>query len=236
MAVSSQTSDLDTLPPAMALQTVVLLLTAVVVGAVAGAVALPQWAPALSDSLLGTAPKAYWYLSRASAIVAFVLLWMSIVLGLTLTNRTARIWPGGPVVFDLHQHTSLLALIVAFFHGLILMGDRYIAFTLTTVLTPFASADYRPFWVGLGQIGFYLLGIVGLSFYARRWMGARLWRVIHYLSFGVFILALIHGIVSGTDTSSVGVAAMYWIATGSVVFLTLHRVLVTGGQPARARS
>lgn len=236
MAVSSQTSDLDTLPPAMALQTVVLLLTAVVVGAVAGAVALPQWAPALSDSLLGTAPKAYWYLSRASAIVAFVLLWMSIVLGLTLTNRTARIWPGGPVVFDLHQHTSLLALIVAFFHGLILMGDRYIAFTLTTVLTPFASADYRPFWVGLGQIGFYLLGIVGLSFYARRWMGARLWRVVHYLSFGVFILALIHGIVSGTDTSSVGVAAMYWIAAGSVVFLTLHRVLVTGGQPARARS
>lgn len=236
MAVSSQTSDLDTLPPAMALQTVVLLLTAVVVGAVAGAVALPQWAPALSDSLLGTAPKAYWYLSRASAIVAFVLLWMSIVLGLTLTNRTARIWPGGPVVFDLHQHTSLLALIVAFFHGLILMGDRYIAVTLTTVLTPFASADYRPFWVGLGQIGFYLLGIVGLSFYARRWMGARLWRVVHYLSFGVFILALIHGIVSGTDTSSVGVAAMYWIATGSVVFLTLHRVLVSGGQPARARS
>ena len=236
MTVSSSTPDLDTLPPAMALQTVVLLLVAVVVGSIAGAVALPQWAPALSDSLLGAAPKAYWYLSRASAIVAFVLLWMSIVLGLTLTNRTARIWPGGPVVFDLHQHTSLLALIVAFFHGLILMGDRYIAFTLTTVLTPFASADYRPFWVGLGQIGFYLLGIVGLSFYARRWMGARLWRVVHYLSFGVFVLALIHGIVSGTDTSSVGVTAMYWIAAGSVVFMTLHRVLVTGPQPARARS
>lgn len=236
MTVSSSTSELDSLPPAMALQTVVLLLTAVVVGAVAGAVALPQWAPTLSDTLLGSAPKAYWYLSRASAIVAFVLLWMSIMLGLTLTNRTARIWPGGPVVFDLHQHASLLALIVAFFHGLILMGDRYIAFTLTTVLTPFSSADYRPFWVGLGQIGFYLLGIVGLSFYVRRWMGARLWRVVHYLSFGVFILALLHGIVSGTDTATPAVVALYWIAAGSVVFLTLHRVLVTGGQPARARS
>lgn len=235
MTVSNPTTDLEALPPAMAIQTVLLLLTAVAVGAIAGAAVLPQWAPALSDTLLGAAPKAYWYLSRASAIVAFVLLWLSIVLGLSLTNRTARIWPGGPVVFDLHQHASLLGLAAALFHGLILMGDRYIAYSLATVLTPFASVDYRPFWVGLGQIGFYLLALVGLSFYVRRWMGTRLWRVVHYLSFGVFILALAHGIMSGSDTSAPAVALLYWIAGGSVVFLTLHRVLVTGGAPARAR-
>ncbi len=235
MTVSNATTDLDALPPAMAFQTLFLLLTAVALGAIAGALALPQWAPALSDSLLGAAPKAYWYLSRASAMVSFVLLWMSIILGLTLTNKMARIWPGGPVVFDLHQHTSLLGLAAALFHGLILMGDHYIAYSLTTVLTPFASIDYRPFWVGLGQIGFYLLALVGLSFYVRKWMGARLWRVVHYLSFGVFVLALLHGVMSGTDTPSLAVAAMYWVATGSVVFLTLQRVLVTGGAPVRAR-
>ena len=235
MTVSTPTTDLDALPPAMAIQTVLLLLTAVVVGAIAGAAVLPQWAPALSDTLLGTAPKAYWYLSRASAIAAFVLLWMSIVLGLSLTNRTARIWPGGPVVYDLHQHASLLSLVAALFHALILMGDRYIAYSLSTVLTPFASVDYQPFWVGLGQIGFYLLALVGLSFYIRRWMGTRMWRIVHYLSFGVFVLALAHGIMSGSDTSAPAVALLYWIAGGSVVFLTLHRVLVTGGAPARAR-
>ncbi|MBL8096506.1 MAG: ferric reductase-like transmembrane domain-containing protein [Anaerolineales bacterium] len=235
MTVSNPANDLDTLPPAMAFQTLLLLLLAVVVGAIAGALVLPQWAPALSETLLGPAPKAYWYLSRASAVVAYVLLWMSIILGLTLTNKMARIWPGGPVVFDLHQHTSLLGLAAALFHGLILMGDRYIAYSLTTVLTPFASVDYRPFWVGLGQIGFYLLALVGLSFYARKWMGPRLWRVVHYLSFGVFALALLHGIMAGTDTAAPAVAFMYWASGGSVVFLTLQRVLVTGGTPARGR-
>ena len=235
MTVSTSTTDLDALPPAMAFQTLVLLLLAVVLGALAGAVALPQWAPALSDTLVGTAPKAYWYLSRASAMASFVLTWMSIILGLTLTNKMARIWPGGPVVFDLHQHTSLLGLAAALFHALILMGDRYIGYTLGTVMTPFASIDYKPFWVGLGQIAFYVLAVVGLSFYVRKWMGARLWRSVHYLSFGVFALALVHGVMSGTDTAALPITVMYWTAAGSVVFLTLQRVLVTGGAPAKAR-
>src|SRR5574341_647780 len=177
-------------PPAMAFQNVALLLGAAATGAFAAVVVLPTWLPGLSASLLGASPKAYWYLSRASAMVAYGLLWLSMALGLLITNKMARLWPGAPTAFDLHQHASLLGLAFALFHGLILMGDKYIHYTLAQVLLPFASAGYRPVWVGLGQIALYLLAIVGLSFYVRRSIGHRAWRLIHYLSFVLYALAL----------------------------------------------
>ncbi|MBI3244719.1 MAG: ferric reductase-like transmembrane domain-containing protein [Chloroflexi bacterium] len=233
---SSSVDDLDSLPPAMTFQSLLLMLLAVVIGAFAGVVVLPQWLPGLSDSLLGPSPKAYWYLSRASGVVAYGLLWLSMIFGLTLTNKMARVWPGGPTMFDLHQHASLLGLAFALFHGLILMGDHYINYSLAQVLVPFSSAGYRPIWVGLGQVGFYLMGLVGLSFYARKAMGNRLWRLIHFLSFGMFLLALAHGMMSGTDSAADPVKLMYWITGGSVVFLTLQRVLVTMKfKPVRAQ-
>ncbi|MBI4771873.1 MAG: hypothetical protein HY784_16035 [Chloroflexi bacterium] len=95
-------NELDTLPPAMSLGTLLLMLLAVAAGAFAAVVALPALLPGLSASLLGPAPKAYWYLSRASAWVAYVLLWLSMAFGLSLTNKMTRIWPGGPTAFDLH--------------------------------------------------------------------------------------------------------------------------------------
>ena len=64
--------ELDTLPPAMPWQALVVMLLAVAFGAFAAAVILPNWLPGLSASLLGTEPKAYWYLSRASAMNAFI--------------------------------------------------------------------------------------------------------------------------------------------------------------------
>ena len=68
--------------------------------------------------------------------MAFALLWLALALGLTITNRLARLWPGGPVAFDVHQHASLLALTFALFHALILTGDRFIAFILAQVAVP----------------------------------------------------------------------------------------------------
>ncbi len=202
-----------------------LILLAAVVGALAAAVILPAWLPNVADSLLGSAPKAYWYLSRTSAFVAYGLLWVSMMTGVIITNKMARVWPGGPTAYDLHEYTSVLGLAFAPFHGLILMGDQYIAYTLAQVLTPFASVNYRPGWVGVGQIGLYIFGLVTLSFYVRRWLGYRSWRIIHFLSFVMFAMAMVHGVWSGTDTSSVWVQAMYWLTGGSFIFFTLYRVL-----------
>jgi predicted ferric reductase len=226
--MSTQSSpDLDNLPPAMPLHTLIVMLLAVALGAFAAAIVLPNWLPGLSQSLLGSEPKAYWYLSRASAMVAYGLLWLSMATGLIITNKMARIWPGGPIAFDLHQFTSLLGLAFALFHALILVGDKYIKYDLAQVLVPFNSTGYKPVWVGLGQIGFYLLAIVGLSFYVRKRLGNRSWRVIHYFSFLTFALALLHGIFAGSDSTVVAIQLFYWVTGALLLFLLVYRILIT---------
>jgi predicted ferric reductase len=236
MTASSSNNDIEALPPAMALHTLALTLFAVVIGAFAAVVILPMWLPGLSTSLLGPSPKAYWYLSRATALVAYILLWLSMTLGVLITNKLARVWPGGPTAFDLHQHASLLGLAFALFHALILMGDKYIAYTLPQVLTPFASANYKPVWVGLGQIGFYLLALVSLSFYVRAKIGARTWRLIHFLSFAVYALAIVHSVWSGTDSKVDGIRMMYWVTSSSLLFFIVFRILMARFKPKRTNT
>lgn len=218
----------DELPQPVPLPVVVAAL-ATPLGIVAVLLALRAWFPALHTSLLGPAPKAYWYLSRASAFTAFGLLWVSMALGLGITNRLARAWPGGPAAYDLHQYTGLLGLLLALFHAAILLGDRYIGYTPLGVLVPFAGGSYRPAWVGLGQVALYLLALVWLSASLRQRLGRRWWRRLHYLSFAVFALALAHGILSGTDSSLPLARGLYWASGVSIIFLLIYRLLVTAG-------
>jgi predicted ferric reductase len=203
------------------------------------AIGIVMWGPssvlaALSTALLGT--HSAWYLSRASAFVAYLLLWLSMVLGLTMTNRLARVWPGGPTAGALHEQTSLLGLGFGVLHALVLLGDQYSNYTLAQLLVPFAAGSYRPLWVGLGQVGLYMMALVTFSFYVRRWIGARTWRVLHYLSFALFAIVLAHGLFSGTDSGSLWAVAMY-LGTGlSVIALTIYRVLVPSSQRSPAAS
>lgn len=224
---SEPMEEFDEMLPAVAWQSVALMLLAVIIGAFAAVVVLPAWLPGLSSSLLGPNPKAYWYLSRASGFVAYGLLWLSMIFGLLITNKLARVWPGGPTALDLHQHTSLLGLGFGLFHALILLGDHYIGYTLVQVLVPFAASSYKPLAVGVGQLAFYLMALVSVSFYVRRHIGRTAWRMLHMCSFGLFVLALLHGIASGTDSSTWWAQVLSWGSGGSVLFLTIYRVLLS---------
>jgi hypothetical protein len=121
---------------------------AVMLGAALGALALWAWLPGIRGSLGGALPKAYWYLSRSSAFAAYGLLWLSMASGLALTNRLARLWPGGPTAYDVHQYCSLLGLALALVHAAVLLGDGYLNYAAAQLLLPFASTPYRPLWVG----------------------------------------------------------------------------------------
>lgn len=225
--------DLDDAVPVMPFQSFLLLLLAAAVGAGAALVILPDWMPGLNASLSGSAPQVFWFLSRSSAGVAYLLLWASMAIGLLVTNKLARVWPGGPAAFDLHQYFSLLGLTFALFHALILMGDRWIMFSLDRVLIPFSNPDYRPLWVGFGQVAFYLMAVVALSFYVRKRITPRVWRLLHYLSFVTYIMALGHGIFSGTDSPEMWVRIVYWLTGGSLLFLFVYRLLVTAFKQRR---
>lgn len=141
--------------------------------------------------------------------MAFALLWLATALGLLITNKLARLWPGSPLAFELHQYASGLGLLVGTFHAAILLGDRYAGYTPGQLLIPFGSTPYRPFWVGLGQVGAYLLAGIWGSSRLRLRIGQRWWRRIHFLSFLAFLLVLLHGLLAGTDSGTPGIRLLY---------------------------
>lgn len=200
---------------------------ALAVGAALGALALLVLRANPGASLLGIEPKGFWYLSRASALVAFALLWLATALGLLITNKLARLWPGGPLAFDLHQYASGLGLVVGLAHAALLLADRYVGYAPVQLLVPFSGGAYRPLWVGFGQLATYLLVGVWASSKLRLRIGQSWWRRIHFLSFLAFLLALLHGLLAGTDSGAVGVRALYWLSGGSVLWLTSYRLLRT---------
>jgi predicted ferric reductase len=206
-----------------------LLLAGGAVGLVVGFGAARLWASGLAGAFAGEAPTAYWTLARATGVTAYALVWLAVVLGLAMTSRAARLWPGGPLAFDMHGHAAFLGLGFALLHPLALLGDRYIGYTVWQLAVPFAGGQYRPFWVGLGQVAFYLLLPVVASFYARRRLGPRAWRAVHGLAFLLFALVLGHAVFAGTDAGAVWARGLYWGTGASALFLTVYRFLVTAG-------
>lgn len=203
------------------------VMLAMSVGLIAAILLLPTWLPNMATSLAGREPKVFWYLSRATAFVSLSVLWLSMALGLGITNKLARRWPGAPAAFAVHEYVSLLGLALAAFHALILLGDHYINFTVAQIFMPFSTQGYRPTWTGIGQLTFYLWLIVALSFYVRSRIGQKTWRSIHYLSFALYIMGLAHGLFAGTDSTANWAHMYYWLSGGSLLFLLVYRILNT---------
>jgi predicted ferric reductase len=207
----------------------------IIAGLLLSGIVLPFILPGLITSVLGPDPKVFWYLSRASAVISYLFLWASMIFGLLLSSRTAKLWPGGFTANDLHQFVSIAGLTAGLFHGLILMGDHYMNISLVQVLLPFASQDYRPEWVGIGQLMFYIWAGIVLTFYIRKRIGTKAWRAVHYIGFLAFAGALVHGVTSGTDTNTLWMSVIYWVSGASVLFLTFYRVLAAGEVSAPRR-
>ncbi|MGE5249164.1 MAG: hypothetical protein ACM3QS_03025 [Bacteroidota bacterium] len=222
VSAASANSDRDSALGIAALTSIIL---GVLLGLVATFVLFPDQGLSMAASFVGSSPKGFWYLSRASAFAALGLLWVSMLLGLLITDKMAKNWPGAPVAFALHEFVSLLGLGFGLFHALILLGDHYINYRLAQILMPFGSVNYHPVWVGLGQIGFYTWAIISATFYIRQHIGSKAWKFIHYLSFFNFAIAVMHGIASGTDSSTTWAQAVYWTMGGSVLFFTAVRVI-----------
>ena len=196
-------------------------------GALTAALILPKWLPGLTSSIITADPKAFWFLSRSSAFAAYFLLWVSMMLGVGITNKLSALWPGLASTNEIHQYTSILGLAFGLFHGLIILGDKYIGFTLAQVLLPFTSTNYKPLAIGLGQLGFYMMLILTLSFYIRKKIGYKVWRAIHFLSFLTFLSVLVHGLSAGTDSTSPAALYFYLITGGLLFFMILYRILAS---------
>lgn len=182
---------------------------------------------------LAEGSQAYWFLARTGGIIAYLLLWFATLLGLLATSKMLKGRVDASLIVGMHEFIPILATVFAGFHALVLLGDTYIGFSLTDLILPFRTA-YLPLWTGMGIIAFYLAVALIASFYLRSKIGRKAWRTFHYTAFLAFGLALVHGLMAGSDSSLPTMRWMY-IATGAaVLFAVFYRVLSV--QPKRAHA
>jgi sulfoxide reductase heme-binding subunit YedZ len=140
----------------------------------------------------------WWLASRASGVVALILVTVSVAIGLTMASKLVRTRGAGPVLARVHEHTALIGLVAIAVHGITLLGDAWLDPGVKGVLVPF-TMDYQPLFTGLGIIAGYLAALLGLSFHARRRIGPKLWRRAHRATVLVWALGVAHTAGAGTD-------------------------------------
>ena len=172
-----------------------------------------------------------WDVARAGGFTAFGLLTLSVAIGLALTlHWQSSFWPR-IINSELHNFITLLALVFTGVHILAVWIDPFTSFGWNEVFIPFAS-HYRPVWMALGIVAFYIGIAIGLSTWLRPLIGYKWWRRLHVLTLLLYGLVLVHSITTGSDTRTLWGAAIY-VVSMLLVGIPLWMRLV---KPANERS
>ena len=175
---------------------------------------------------IGSASTAYWYLTRATGVVSLLLLTLVVALGVADVARVASpYWPRF-LTDGVHRRASMLALVFLVIHIVTSVLDSYAPISLLDAFIPFHSA-YRPIWLGLGAAAFDLLLAVLVTSLLRSRVGARNWRVIHWLAYACWPLALIHGLGTGSDVRASWMLALDVVCVAVVIAAVWVRVRMT---------
>jgi ferredoxin-NADP reductase len=165
-------------------------------------------------------PHIWWYVTRASSIIAWVLLTGSVVLGILLSTRVMRKIDNPAWLQDLHRYISGLALIFVGLHMVSLMLDDFVHFSLAELLIPGATAgssvssvQAKTLAVTLGVLAFYLMAAVQVTSWFMNKLPRRFWKGVHYSAYAALVLVTFHAAFTGTDVSQL------WYKTLSIVLI-----------------
>ena len=184
-----------------------------------------------SASSIVTSTTPLWYATRATGVVALVLLTGSVVLGILVQVRYAtERWPR-LVAIGVHRNLSLLVLAFLVLHIGTAELDSFAPVGWFAVLVPFLSA-YRPLWLGLGTVAFDLLIAITVTSLLRTRVGHRWWRLVHWASYACWPLAVVHGLGTGSDTMQPVILGITVLCVASVAAAGVWRL--NSGWPEHA--
>jgi methionine sulfoxide reductase heme-binding subunit len=176
------------------------------------------------------ATPALWYLARGSGVVTLALLTATVVGGITTTARWATAnWPRF-VVAALHRNVALLAVAFLALHVASTVVDGYVPIRWLDAVLPFGAA-YRPVWLGLGAVALDLLVAVLVTSLLRARLGRRTWRMVHWLAYACWPVALAHGIGIGSDGAQPWMLLIDGLAVAAVVAATWWRLGLASSRP-----
>ncbi len=171
-----------------------------------------------------------WYTTRGAGAVSLVLLSGVVVLGLLARLRfETRGWPRF-LSAAVHGDLALMTLVFLLLHIITAVVDPFTHLGLVAAVVPFGSS-YRTFWLGLGTIAVELLLAIIATSLLRRHIGARTWRGIHWLAYASWPIAVLHGIGTGTDSTSLWMIALDIVCVVAVAAALIWRVAVAPPDP-----
>ena len=175
-----------------------------------------------------------WDVARAGGFTAYILLTLAIAVGLMLSAQiqSPSRWPR-MLNSELHNFLTLLSTVFLGVHILAIWIDPFTHFGWNEVFIPFVST-YRTVWMALGIVALYLGIAIGISTWLRPRIGYAWWRKLHVLTLGVYVLATIHAIGTGSDTQTWWGLCIYLVSIVLVVSLFCRRLLVTNSKRKHA--
>lgn len=143
----------------------------------------------------------YWYLTRSTGIVSFVLMTLALAFGVAATQRVlaSPSWPRFATQ-NLHRNVSLLGLGFLVVHVITTIVDGFVTISWWNVVIPFVT-DYHRLWTGLGTLASDLLLAIIVTSLVRLRMSARTWRWVHLSAYAVWPLSFLHFLYTGTDSA-----------------------------------
>jgi methionine sulfoxide reductase heme-binding subunit len=175
-----------------------------------------------------TGPTWFWYFTRATGMVALILLSAIMVLGILGPLRTSSPrWPRFAIE-TVHRDLSMLAIVLIVLHILTAVLDGFAPINLLAGIVPFLS-PYRPIWLGLGAVSFDLMLAVIITSLVRRRIGYGTWRWIHWLSYASWPIAVVHGIGTGSDSKSSWALAITFACVTVVIGAAVVRLVKVAG-------
>ena len=187
----------------------------------------------------GMSSQFWWYLTRASAIVAWTLMVVSVLWGILLSTRVLKKRDNPSWLLDLHRWMSGLSVVMVVLHMFSLYMDHYAHFSVPDLLVPFHSkytkiASLGAWPVALGVFCFYILiAVQGSSLMMRR-LPRRFWKGIHYSSYVLVLVVSFHAGWSGTDVRAIAYRVVALILVGLTSVALIVRIVFP--KPARTLS
>ena len=178
--------------------------------------------------------QALWFASRGMGVVALLFLTVSVVLGIMTSVRfESPRWPRF-VVEGLHRNLSLAILIFITIHIVTTVADGFAPIGYLDAIIP-GQSPYRTVWLGLGAVALDMLLALTISSLIRVRLGYNVWRIVHWLAYACWPVALMHGLGTGSDTRTSWMQAINALVVIAVVTSIAWRVRVGWPQMQRAR-
>ncbi len=178
-------------------------------------------------------PRFWWWLSRASGVVAWLVVVAAVVWGLLASTKMIRRRGMPAWILDLHRYLGTLTVVFVAVHVGAIWADSFVKFGPRELFVPLAST-WRPHAVAWGILSTYLLVAIQTTSWLMRRLPRRLWHRVHVLSIPMLAMATVHGFLAGTDHANRAVQWTALAASTGIVFLLAVRLMSPSRSARRA--